>query len=127
MTALATCLSVGVVSLGFAPTPEAMATGSGDYCGPGHYLTGEQECVHQYATYKETEGWNTYGEGLYNCSGVTKEALGLVWEGWACSSGPAPYHESWCTEFCNGDTGYGMVEDDQKSTAGYFTGWGYWN
>jgi len=123
---LASSVSIvlGLLAAGFAPA--AMA-GSGDFCGPGHYLTSGQECVHQYDTYKQLESWSTYGENQKSCVGITKELAGGVWITWSClSTGNVPYEETYCNEACNGYLGYGMVYNN-SSSPGYFTGWGYWN
>ena len=96
--------------------------GSGDYCGPGHYLTSEAQCTHQYAYYYETESWDTYGYGHKSCTGTASESG--AWYSWSCAPGnKAPYYESYCNP-CN-STGYGFVENFSTG-ASYFTGWGSW-
>lgn len=121
-----TAVAIGAMIVSALGAPAAMA-GSGDFCGPGHLLKPGGECIHQYGNpYKEVETWNTNGEGVGSCAAVGSSD-GIEWYGDHCvgdiSSG---YDESYCTASCNGEYGYGIVEDNSSYTA-YFTGWGDWS
>jgi len=125
----AASLSIGLMCSigGLVAAPVALA-GSGDYCGPGHKLEpgSNSMCVHQLDTYKETEGWDTYGEGKGSCTGVSN-SNGGTWYRWNCSGNGGTYDETYWRGEGETQEGYGFVSDNSGSYTSYYTGWGYWN
>lgn len=78
---------------------------------------------HEY--YYEVESWNSNGEGVGSCAGVSSE-LGRFEYGYHCVGDvPSGFDEAYCLKKCEGQSGYGFVKLNSVY-ASYFTVWVWW-